>query len=135
MCCYDAINATVYTYDHCKSKGFSLQSRAMKKTLLLCVLFALQFCRVASVRAVDDPGDKFLEAYFLIQEGDTAERQTDWIKAGAKYNAALEILGEIKAQSPDWNPHRNRQRAKSLRVRLRFWTCRIRTIWWWKPQS
>ena len=77
----------------------------MKKILLLCVLFALGLCRVAAVRAADDPGDKFLEAYFLIQEGDTAERQSDGIKAAAKYNAALEILGEIKAQSPDWNPH------------------------------
>lgn len=90
----------------------------MKKTFLVCVLFALQFCRVASVWAVDDPGDKFLEAYFLIQEGDTAERQADAIKAVAKYNAALEILSEIKAQSPDWNPHIIEFRTKYINEHL-----------------
>ena len=90
----------------------------MKKTFLLCALFALQFCRVASVWAADDPGDKFLEAYFLIQEGDTAERQTDAIKAVAKYNAALEILAEIKAQSPDWNPHIIEFRTKYINEHL-----------------
>lgn len=77
----------------------------MKKILLSCILVAVCLCPVARVWAVDDPGDKFLEAYFLIQEGDAAERQSDWTKASTKYTGALEILGEIKAQSPDWNPH------------------------------
>lgn len=77
----------------------------MKKLLLTFVLFAVCLCPVARVWAADDPGDKFLEAYFLIQEGDAAERQSDWAKASTKYTGALEILGEIRSQSPDWNPH------------------------------
>src|SRR5580658_9032049 len=91
--------------NHCKSKDFSLESRAMKKTLLVCVLVALCCGGAARILAAEDPGDRFLEAYFLIQEGDAAERQSDWAKADAKYHGAREILDQIKLASPDWNPH------------------------------
>jgi Flp pilus assembly protein TadD/uncharacterized coiled-coil DUF342 family protein len=74
----------------------------MKKTLLLCVLFALSAPRLW---AAVDPADRFLNAYFLIQEGDAAERQESWDKAIDKYNGALEMLREIETTSPDWNPH------------------------------
>jgi tetratricopeptide (TPR) repeat protein len=77
----------------------------MKKTLLLCVLVALCFGGAARTWAAGDPGDRFLEAYFLIQEGDAATRESDWTKANTKYNGALDILNEIKTDSPDWNPH------------------------------
>jgi cytochrome c-type biogenesis protein CcmH/NrfG len=77
----------------------------MKRLLLLCVLFALGSFSITCVRAAVDPGDRFLEAYFLIQDGDAAERANDWAKAGSKYKAALEILQEIKSNSPDWNAH------------------------------
>ena len=76
----------------------------MKKTLLMCILVALCSGAVARVYAAD-PGDRFLEAYFLIQEGDSAGRDSDWIKANTKYNSALDILADIKKESPDWNPH------------------------------
>ena len=52
-----------------------------------------------------DLGDRFLDAYLLVQEGDTAEHGADWAKANAKYTAALDILREIKTNSPDWNTH------------------------------
>ena len=77
----------------------------MKRILVWCLVLAVCLCGTSRVRAADDPGDKFLEAYFLIQEGDAAERQNDWVKADAKYKGADEILGEIKSQTPDWNPH------------------------------
>ena len=77
----------------------------MKKTLLLCILVALCFGGAARVWAAADPGDRFLEAYFLIQEGDAAVRDSDWTKANTKYGGALDILNEIKTESPDWNPH------------------------------
>jgi Flp pilus assembly protein TadD/uncharacterized coiled-coil DUF342 family protein len=92
----------------------------MKKTLLLlsCALFVMGLCGPSRVWATDDPGDKFLEAYFLIQEGDSAEHQSDWTKASAKYTAALDILGQVKSQSPDWNPHIIEFRTKYLEEHL-----------------
>ena len=77
----------------------------MKKTLVLSLMVALCFGCASRIFAADDPGDKFLEAYFLIQEGDAAERQGEWAKAEPKFQGALDILNQIKAQSPDWNPH------------------------------
>lgn len=77
----------------------------MKKILLLCVLSALCSHGAACLWAATDPGDQFLEAYFLIQEADAAARQTDRARAASKYDSALQILTEIKAKAPDWNPH------------------------------
>ena len=57
------------------------------------------------VRGAGDPGEKFLEAYFLIQDGDSAEQKGDAPKAIAKYSSAHEILEQINSQFPDWNPH------------------------------
>lgn len=52
-----------------------------------------------------DPADQFLEAYFLIQEGDASERQGAWNKAHSQFNSALDLLNTIRAQNPNWNPH------------------------------
>src|SRR5271154_4314166 len=104
-------------HHHCKSKGFSVQSRPMKKTLLLCILVALCFGGAARAWAAD-PGDRFLEAYFLIQEGDAAIHESDWTKANTKYGGALDILNEIKTDSPDWNPHIIEFRTKYINDHL-----------------
>jgi Flp pilus assembly protein TadD/uncharacterized coiled-coil DUF342 family protein len=85
--------------------GFGYSASQMNRLLLLCVLFTLGSFTVTHVLAAADPGDRFLEAYFLIQDGDAAERANDGAKAAAKYRAALEILREIKSDSPDWNSH------------------------------
>src|SRR5882724_8182680 len=85
-------------------QGLSVTVRAMKKTLRLCILVALCLGGVMRTWAAD-PGDRFLEAYFLIQEGDAAVHDSDWTKANLKYSGALDILNEIKTESPDWNPH------------------------------
>ena len=77
----------------------------MKRILLLCVLFALCARGASSLWAATDPADQFLEAYFLIQEGDAAGHQSDWARAESKYNGALEILRAIESATPDWNPH------------------------------
>lgn len=52
-----------------------------------------------------EPADDFLKAYFLLQDGDTAERGGESAKAIEKYSAALKILRTIKRRSPDWNPN------------------------------
>jgi Tfp pilus assembly protein PilF len=77
----------------------------MKRILLSCLVLTVCLCGTTRVRAAEDPGDKFLEAYFLIQDGDTAEHNNDWVKASAKFSSAHEILDQIKTQNPDWNPH------------------------------
>ncbi len=87
------------------AKAFRVESRPMKRILLTCLIFAVCLCGTTRVRAAEDPGDKFLEAYFLIQDGDTAEHNSDWGTATTKYSAARGILDQIKAQAPDWNPH------------------------------
>jgi Flp pilus assembly protein TadD/uncharacterized coiled-coil DUF342 family protein len=90
----------------------------MKKLLLFCIAFT--FCERGANQlwAASDPGDRFLEAYFLIQEGDAAQRQADWAKADTKFNGALETLKEIKKDSPDWNPHIIEFRLKYVSDRL-----------------
>jgi outer membrane protein assembly factor BamD (BamD/ComL family) len=118
MCNDRRANATVTVSNHCKSNGFSVQSRPMKKTLLLCIMVALCFGGAARAWAAADPGDRFLEAYFLIQEGDTAVRDSDWTKANTKYGGALDILNEIKTESPDWNPHIIEFRTKYINDHL-----------------
>ena len=77
----------------------------MRRILLLCVLLALGSFGATCVRAAMDPGDRFLEVYFLVQDGDAAERAGDGAKAGSKFSAALEVLREIQTNWPDWNPH------------------------------
>jgi tetratricopeptide (TPR) repeat protein len=77
----------------------------MKPVFLLCIGLALCSVGLANVWVAGDPGDGFLEAYFLIQDGDAAEHQADWAKADAKFSAALSILSQIRQQTPDWNPH------------------------------
>jgi Flp pilus assembly protein TadD/uncharacterized coiled-coil DUF342 family protein len=77
----------------------------MKKCLVACVLLAVCSCGLSRGWAAADPGDQFLDAYFLIQDGDGAESKGDWVKADSKFKAALDIFREIKSQNPDWNPH------------------------------
>ena len=77
----------------------------MKRSLLLCVLFALGSFTTSRALAAADAGDRFLEAYFLIQDADKAEQQSDWAKASAKFSDALDILRGIKSNNPEWNPH------------------------------
>ncbi len=86
---------------------FRVKSRSMKmkRILLTCLVLTVCLCGTTRVRAAEDPGDKFLEAYFLIQDGDTAEHNSDWVKANAKFSSAHEILDQIKTQNPEWNPH------------------------------
>ena len=74
----------------------------MRKALLIGIPFVLSVWGAAWALAAD-PGGRFLDAYFLIQDGDAAEAKRDWQRADAKFAAALEVLIEIKSQYPDWN--------------------------------
>jgi len=75
----------------------------MKKIFLLCILVALCSGGATRVLAQFNPGERFLDAFFLIQDGDAAQAKSDWTAAYDKYSAALKVLQEIKAQAPDWN--------------------------------
>ena len=63
-------------------------------SLGLCLLIPLTRCWAA------DPADQFLNAYFLIQEADAAEKADDKAKATEKYKDALEILVELQKSEP-----------------------------------
>lgn len=48
---------------------------------------------------------RFMEAFYLILDGDEAIQKEKTENAVKKYTAALKILDSIKLQSPDWNPY------------------------------
>jgi Flp pilus assembly protein TadD len=93
-------NETVARHE---SLGYTVA--AMKKYLVLCFLFAVCSCGLSRLWAAPDPGEQFLDAYFLIQDGDAAENKGDWVRADSKFKAALDILRAINSQNPNWNPH------------------------------
>ncbi len=88
---------------HCKLR-YTVAS-AMKKPLLS--LFVVVFCGVMGMwnkgtLAAEDPTDRYVEVFALIQQGDAAEKDSDWSAAYSRYNTALERLRAIKSESPGW---------------------------------
>ena len=81
----------------------------MRKFLHLVGILILIFA-VLPVRA--ETADDFLKAYFLLQDGDAAEKGGENPKAVEKYTAALKILRTIKRKYPDWNPNIIAYRSK-----------------------
>lgn len=65
-----------------------------------------------------ETADDFLKAYFLVQDGDAADKGGDHAKAAEKYSAALKILREIKKANPDWNPNIIAYRTKYCAERI-----------------
>jgi Flp pilus assembly protein TadD len=57
------------------------------------------------LRAAEDPADKFLQAFFQIQEAERSAKRDDYTRALARFENALQILNEIRATNPGWNPH------------------------------
>jgi Flp pilus assembly protein TadD len=55
--------------------------------------------------AATDPADIFLNAYFVIQDGDDAAKASQHEKACEKFKQALEILKDLQKSNPGWNPH------------------------------
>jgi len=90
----------------------------MKRTFLLSLLLVLCSWGAARALAAADPGERFLDAYFMIQDGDAAEAKGDWQTADAKFTAALEVLREVKSQDPNWNSHIIEYRTKYCMGRL-----------------
>ncbi len=81
----------------------------MRKFSHLIGVLALIFA-VLPLRA--ETADDFLKAYFLLQDGDAAEKGGETPKAIEKYTAALKILRTIKRKNPDWNPNIIAYRSK-----------------------
>ncbi len=73
----------------------------MYKFFLPILLGLLLVARTAQADTADD----FLQAYFLIQDADAAEKGNDSSRAIDKYNSSLKILRKIKKDAPDWNPN------------------------------
>ena len=79
----------------------------MKKTLIFCQVLVLCSCLSVisrDARAASAAEQRYVDAYLLIEQGEAAEKKSDWELAQAKFSAALDILQEVKAKSPDWNP-------------------------------
>src|SRR6266446_6039620 len=72
----------------------------MKLSLLVGILLVIS----PLARGATDVGEHYLGAYFLIQEAEDAEKAGDWTSAEAKFDGALKVLAEIKAENPDWQP-------------------------------
>ena len=86
----------------------------MKHFLSGCVLIALSFAALAEV----DPSERYLEAYFLIQEADEATAASTWAAADAKFSAALQVLNAIQSESPSWHASLVQFRIKYCNDRL-----------------
>jgi Flp pilus assembly protein TadD len=92
----------------------------MKRTLvLLSVSFAL------GLPAVADPGERYLTAYFLIQEAERSAQNSEWSAAHAKYSAARKILVQIKADEPEWHANVVAFRLKDCDEQLAVLTPRL----------
>lgn len=92
------------------------------KARLLVLVGALTLL-AAGVHA--DPGERYLTAYFLIQEAETSARQQDWSGAHAKYSAARTILLQIKTDEPDWHPNVVGFRLKDCDDQIALLTLRL----------
>src|SRR5438105_4648424 len=74
----------------------------MHRILRVCsIVVFLTLCLLLKA----EPADEFLKAYFLIQEGDAAEKGQDWPKAIEKFSAASKVLRDIRKSQADWNPN------------------------------
>lgn len=82
----------------------------------LAVLFVLASCLFSAVLPkcawAADPGDRYSDAFVLIQQGQIAEEKSDLATAYHKYRAALDTLHAIQADSPDWNAQMVEYRLK-----------------------
>lgn len=85
-------------------------SKFIRSLLAVLTIFA------TSLRA--EPADDFLKAYFLIQEGESAEKGGDTTKALDKFNSAAHALREIRTANPDWNPNIIGYRQKYCHERI-----------------
>lgn len=68
------------------------------------VAFGVLTLLILSGGVYADWSDRFFAAYFLLQQGDTAERDGDFPSAHQKFSEALAILNEIKTAAPEWRP-------------------------------
>lgn len=84
----------------------------------LSLLVAALILLAGVPRLCAETADDFLKAYFLVQDGDAADKGSDSAKAIEKYSAALKILRDIKKASPDWNPNIIAYRVKYCSERI-----------------
>ena len=87
----------------------------MKKYL---VVFLALIAAFSLAHAEADPGQLYADAFILLQDGQAAEQKSDWGIAFQKYNAASEILRNLRKDVPDWNPHVVEFRLKDITEKL-----------------
>jgi predicted nucleic acid-binding Zn-ribbon protein len=78
----------------------------MKKRLAVLFVALVSCVFVAALTKpawADDAGSRYSDAFILIQQGQTAEGQSDHATAYHKYHEALDILHAIRTDWPGWN--------------------------------
>ncbi|MCD6339205.1 MAG: hypothetical protein J7M29_07495, partial [Verrucomicrobia bacterium] len=86
------------------------------KRLLGIWLGALVLIGVQGLAA--GPDDMYLDIYNLIIQGDTLKANDEGLAAQEKYRQAFEMLKQLQAQYPYWNPSVVQYRLKYLKERL-----------------
>src|ERR1017187_6321473 len=86
----------------------------------LAVLFVVASCLFSAGMPMGakaaDPGDRYSDAFVLIQQGQAAEEKSDLSTAYQKYHTALDILHAIRIDSPDWNTQMVEYRLKDCQA-------------------
>ena len=73
------------------------------RSFLLLLVASLGIATLPA-RAEDDPGDLFVKAYMLVQQGEKLEQQDSFKAAAGKLQAATRILDQIAEKHPKWQP-------------------------------
>jgi tetratricopeptide (TPR) repeat protein len=83
-------------------QSYTLNARMHFRLLLLVVW--LGGVLLTSVQAASSPQDQFLQLYFLIQEGEKLESESQKSSAYVRYEESLKRLKALQKEFPDWEP-------------------------------
>jgi len=81
--------------------------------------FILLFIFPLSLLGSDQPQNKYLEAYKVINEGDKYFANQEWALADERYILGIKMLKKIKADFPDWEPSIVNHRLEYMRTKIK----------------
>jgi hypothetical protein len=90
----------------------------MLRTALLILAITLTTPALNSVRAADDPSDRWMHAFVLLQTGSQLGERELWPLAIANYVTALEYFEKLATENPEYEPALIRFRVEDLKKRI-----------------
>ena len=89
----------------------------MSHRFRLCLILSLVAINpaIGDVRAADDPSDRWLHAFVLLQTGKQLGERDLWPLALANYVTALEYFERLATEHPDFQPEIVNFRVKNLK--------------------